>query len=326
MLSNALPPLWLLSASSKAANKYSGRATFLAVLMLMLTACGGGGATETPTTNTPSTPSTPGDNTSGVSPSIYSPSAAGLKVPLNDTGMTLAGDYPTNNQINCTSDLKSLQDCSQGRDAAAKLGILKKVGGGAAGFDFSKLGVDGQVLATQTSAWSDTGSESAGSQWSCVRDNHTGLVWETKANSGLHNKIDVYSWYSTNSDTNANNAGTTNETPAREDLCSGYQAGQVDTYCNTEAFVARVNAAKLCGFSDWRLPNIVELQSIVDYSKATEAIDVDYFPNTQFTRDYWSNFPYYTSGILTLKFNTGEIVYTQPRSSNLFVRLARGGN
>ena len=35
------------------------------------------------------------------------------------------------------------QDCSHGRDAQARVGTLEKVGGGVAGFDFTRLSADG---------------------------------------------------------------------------------------------------------------------------------------------------------------------------------------
>ena len=103
-------------------------------------------------------------------------------VALNDTGITT-----------CTGSLP--QDCTQGRDAAAAADTLPKVGNGGAGFDFTKLGSDGTVLAKQNVAWSNSGSEAAGSKWACVRDNHTGLVWEVKDDSGgIHDKDDGDRW------------------------------------------------------------------------------------------------------------------------------------
>jgi hypothetical protein len=45
------------------------------------------------------------------------------------------------------------------------------------------------------------------------------------------------------------------------------------------------------GFSDWRLPNVKELPSIVDYSVYSPAINGTFFPNTQ-SGVYWSGTTY----------------------------------
>ncbi|MCX5896270.1 MAG: DUF1566 domain-containing protein, partial [Proteobacteria bacterium] len=45
------------------------------------------------------------------------------------------------------------------------------------------------------------------------------------------------------------------------------------------------------GYSDWRLPNRNEMQSIVDYSRYNPAIDTTYFPGTV-ASDYWSSTTY----------------------------------
>jgi hypothetical protein len=53
-------------------------------------------------------------------------------------------------------------------------------------FDFTKLGSTGNVLNIQNATWraGGTGTEDAGTKWSCVKDNHTGLIWEVKTDSG----------------------------------------------------------------------------------------------------------------------------------------------
>ena len=85
----------------------------------------------------------------------------------------------------------------------------------------------------------------------CVQDNRTGLVWEGKTTGG----------------------------GIRD---GGYRLSGVVA---AGAYISAVNASNLCGFNDWRLPNLVELQSIVDYSNLTNnsmtvAIDLNWFVNT----------------------------------------------
>lgn len=173
------------------------------------------------------------------------------------------------------------QDGAIGRDAIAAVGLLSKVGGGAAGFDFTKLDAQGKPLADQQKSWLANGSEAAGTQWSCVRDNHTGLVWEMKQNDpqSLSYFEFKYTWRNTNNAENGGNAGTLGA-----EGCGG-------ALCDTESFIAAINAKKLCGLHHWRLPRIPEIISIVNGGHQRPAFDVDYFPNGKATQ-YWSNQSY----------------------------------
>jgi hypothetical protein len=157
------------------------------------------------------------------------------------------------------------QDCRYGRDAAAAAGSLPKTGAGSKGFDFTKIANNGSVLpATATLG-------SGASDWACTRDNTTGLVWEVKTSSGLRSQSHSYTWYSSDAATNGGAAGTV----------SGGSC-QTTGRCDTEKFVADVNATGLCGASNWRLPTRQELVSIVDYSRVSPdtTIDASNFPNT----------------------------------------------
>lgn len=88
-------------------------------------------------------------------------------VPLNDTGQTSCYDS-LGAVIACPSS--GTDDGRYGRDAAASVGQLGKVGVGAAGFDFSKIANDGSVLPANATLGSST------TDWACTRDNVTGLI------------------------------------------------------------------------------------------------------------------------------------------------------
>ena len=78
------------------------------------------------------------------------------KPSLNDTGIT------------CTKKETDIYlDCNHGRDAQARAGDLVKVGSGKAGFDLTKLDKNGNAVRGKKN-------------WSCVRDNVTGLVWQAR--------------------------------------------------------------------------------------------------------------------------------------------------
>ena len=64
--------------------------------------------------------------------------------PLNDTGILKSGNGTSGINTSCTEAIAGAkQDCAHGRDADD---TLVKLGAGAAGFDFTKLGADGEAL------------------------------------------------------------------------------------------------------------------------------------------------------------------------------------
>ncbi len=242
---------------------------------------------------------------------------------LNDTGVTWGGSYPSGNNADCTGETIGEQDCSHGRDALAAAGQLTKVGGGMAGFDFTKLDSNGHALADQTQDY-------ATQPWACVKDNYTGLIWEVKTpdamGTHLHSMNDRFNWYNTNSATNGGAVGFADDDGA---ICTGYNSADSSTYCNTQAFVARVNAsntgAGLCGATDWRLPDLNELQSIAHLGKINPAIDENYFPNSD-SGFYWSSSPGVADSTYAwgVDFNDGYDDVND-RSYNYRVGLVRSG-
>lgn len=211
---------------------------------------------------------------------------------INDTGITNCGDYArghsgiSNNDVVCQlltdshgDPVPSGQDGSSGRDSTATSDE-----DGRKGFSFTKIDASGAILA------------SSANQWSCVKDNVTGLTWEMKTDdSGLHDKDDSYVWYE--SDPRLGNGGlpgyekATDYDPSRNDqTCSGFSMGNNASYCNTKAFVNRVNQVSYCGANNWRLPTREELNSLVDY-QTSPRIDTNYFPLVQ-SNYYWTSVPY----------------------------------
>jgi hypothetical protein len=100
----------------------------------------------------------------------------------------------------------------------------------------------------------------------CVYDQVTGLTWEGKPLTGFRA---VGITYTNLGDNSANDAST---------------------------YVAAVNASRLCGYADWRLPTVDELQGLVDYGMVSgthPAIDTTWFTNAQNIyqthRIYWTD-------------------------------------
>ena len=108
---------------------------------------------------------------------------------LPDTGQDKCYVDGTNNIfVACTSantgDVAAYprQDGRFGRDAKAKAGTLTKTGGGAAGFDYSKIANNGSDLGAGVGHALGTNP----ADWTCTRDNVTGLTWEVKVNDATH--------------------------------------------------------------------------------------------------------------------------------------------
>ncbi|UJB64669.1 DUF1566 domain-containing protein [Acidovorax sp. YS12] len=89
--------------------------------------------------------------------------------------------------------------------------------------------------------------------------------------------------------------------------------------------VAAANTAALCGQTDWRLPTLQELETLVDMGQGGSRIDPSYFPGTP-AAAYWTATPF--AGDITkawaLDFATGA-PRPAPRADALRVRLVRGG-
>ncbi|RDV24338.1 DUF1566 domain-containing protein [Alteromonas aestuariivivens] len=190
---------------------------------------------------------------------------------MNDTGISIQA---TDNDITQThQNAFPGQDAQRGQDVIASNGLIEKAGRGLAGFDFTRLDEFGEQ------------QDDSGSDWSCVRDNVTGLVWEVKTDDGgLQDTDNLYSWYAS-----ADNGGAEGELHGDDAVCTLSE-------CNTEAFVDTINSQGLCGFYDWRLPTHFELMSIMHFGLVDGAmLDPDYFPYTGRISEgelwYWTNQP-----------------------------------
>jgi hypothetical protein len=116
----------------------------------------------------------------------------------------------------------------------------------------------------------------------CVRDNATGLIWEGKTTSGLRASLNKYNNLDNTSllQIAANTVPSTPATAAR----SPTQA-EIDAPDNSIGYKNNVNAISLCGSNRWRMPTLVELQTL-RLAGTTTQIDLDWFPNTNLNGYY----------------------------------------
>jgi hypothetical protein len=128
--------------------------------------------------------------------------------------------------------------------------------------------------------------------WVMVKDNVTGLIWEVKTDDGsVHDKDNKYTWYNAK-----------------------------------DVFIAELNGSNFGGYSDWRMPTVKELRSIVDYGRYAPAIDTNFFPDTMMSSYYWSSTTnsYYTGYAWHVSFYGGYDDFSN-KSNTYYVRAVRGG-
>ncbi|MBK9217409.1 MAG: DUF1566 domain-containing protein [Uliginosibacterium sp.] len=117
----------------------------------------------------------------------------------------------------------------------------------------------------------------------CVRDNTTGLIWQTHAAwnaSSLRAAGQKFTHYTSTTLAQKVNTDTANPTPI---MLTPSQA-DIDAATNLMGFQRQVNAARLCGNSAWRSPTTAELKGL----SASSALHAEWLPNSR-GRTYWSS-------------------------------------
>jgi len=107
-------------------------------------------------------------------------------------------------------------------------------------------------------------------------------------------------------------------------------AGPVAGTYTWAAATATCDGLEFAGYSDWRLPNIKELASIVKFQNTAPAIDTTYFPETTYSpaingNYYWSSTTRvsYTPNKWVVSFTYGTVVDIGATFSR-YVRCVRG--
>ncbi|MEI7675189.1 MAG: DUF1566 domain-containing protein [Bacteroidales bacterium] len=105
-----------------------------------------------------------------------------------------------------------------------------------------------------------------------------------------------------------------------------WQKSSSTTAMTWESALAYAKTVTLGGKTDWRLPNIKELQSLNDVSRVKPSINKTYFPNIVTSAFYWSSTSQYKTPSIAWDFNTdyGVVTYND-KTLNEYVILVRGG-
>jgi len=139
----------------------------------------------------------------------------------------------------------------------------------------------------------------------CVKDNVTGLIWEGKTSTGERSGLNEYTYL--------------------DDGRTG----------DASAYVQYVNGTALCGFTDWQLPTVWQLQSIVNYSVWDPSIDTNWFLNIKYDIEedhnyiYWSRTtqPSHSESVWFVVFSEGSFGHARRSSygidAHAKVRLVR---
>jgi hypothetical protein len=167
--------------------------------------------------------------------------------------------------------------------------------------ELQKISGDGEIL------------KSDSSEWSCVLDKKSSLMWEVKnEDEGLQYALNTYTWFDGQS---GRDSGTYTKN------CYWGKS------CNTKSYIEDINQSVLCSFNDWRLPSRSELNSIVDYYGDSDTlINLDFFPNTQMDT-YWTSSSLKDSPSLAYEipfFFGGSIA--RDKTIDTFVRLVRSAD
>ena len=178
---------------------------------------------------------------------------------------------------------------------------------------------------------------SSAKSWACVLDNRSGLIWEVKTDDGgVRDKDNKYRWGGKGVSDVA--LGWVENSPGNKYPESRWD-GSGDRYDDWNKLVTAANSEQLCGFSDWRVPDLYQLASLVrcrggsyknlddgcsgSYQKPT--IDTEYFPNAQ-SSWYWSASPDANrSNYAWLLYFYDGYDGSYGRSNNNHVRLVRSG-
>lgn len=178
-------------------------------------------------------------------------------------------------------------------------------------------GQDGEVQKGLTVSFTDNGNGT-------ISDSRTGLMWERlNDGGGINDKDAAFTWYNAFNKIKVMNGNAT-----------GCIAAGNPSSCCTGAGTGS-GCTAFAGHTDWRLPNVNELQSLANYGTFSPATHAAF--NSSCTTScttcsctrssYWSASTYAPDPVDAwfVNFSAG-LVYANPKASFYYVRAVRGGS
>ena len=144
-------------------------------------------------------------------------------------------------------------------------------------------------------------------EFTMIHDLTTDLIWEIKPlDSGIQGKDRMFTWYSSDNSTNGGFEGSTS--PAGD----------------TEYYIDWLNRKNFGGRSNWRMPDVSELLTLVNIEKINPHIATQFFPNTQ-SGCYWSSTTHaqYSGNAWIVDFSDGSDDYVS-KAHSCYIRAVRG--
>ena len=253
----------------------------------------------------------PGIATQSSAPTVTDGQTSGISEGATETG---APGYPSKTIGNdssgtTSSNTNTTPPATSMADSSTVYSVVEIDSGGT-------VSSGNATLVASSSRYSLVAKASGGTydKTECVKDSSTGLIWEGKTASGTARAGD--STY-----TNFDNPDSIQK------LTGGHPAkptqAEIDASTNSMGYLQSVNDSALCGFTDWRLPDKLELFGIVDAGQ-NPTIDNAWFPSTE-SWHYWSSSPVvgYSGSVYTVHFGDGAIYMGSGRSSKYHLRLVR---
>jgi hypothetical protein len=199
---------------------------------------------------------------------------------------------------------------------------------------------DGDLEAGGALSYTDNGDGT-------ITDNNAGLMWEKKVlldstanGANPHDADNCYVWAGSCSGNSAL-CGTDADCPSGQSCGAGSPSG---CFVGATIFqwVSGLNAANFAGHNDWRVPNVKELQSIVQYGTYYPSVAPAFHDascggscldmtspacSCTLSSDYWSSTTYanYTDDAWIVYFDYGYVSYYN-KTFNFYVRAVRGGS